>query len=96
MKLTGLLSFGMTVLCGCLAYGNASDPPKLEIISAIYGQGPEAVDITEKVRKEVKCGTYLSIQNHPRFTGKVDSESSAFHGEGVQGPEGGQKSPDCL
>ena len=77
MKLTGLLSFGMTVLCGCLAYGNASDPPKLEIISAIYGQGPEAVDITEKVRKEVKCGTYLSIQNHPRFTGKEFKDRKA-------------------
>ena len=77
MKLTGLLSFGMTVLCGCLAYGNASDPPKLEIISAICGQGPEAVDITEKVRKEVKCGTYLSIQNHPRFTGKEFKDRKA-------------------
>ena len=77
MKLTGLLSFGMTVLCGCLAYGNASDPPKLEIISAICGQGPEAVDITEKVRKEVKYGTYLSIQNHPRFTGKEFKDRKA-------------------
>ena len=59
------------LVCGCASYGSAEDaPPRLEIVSAIYGKAPESADITETIRKAVKGGTYLEFHNHPRWTGK--------------------------
>ena len=62
----------LTLLCGVwILHGKTEAlPPRLEIVSAIYGTGPEAVDITDKVRKEIKAGSYLEFRNNPRFTGK--------------------------
>ena len=62
----------LTLLCGVwILHGKTEAlPPRLEIVSAIYGKGPEAVDLTDKVRKEIKAGSYLEFRNNPRFTGK--------------------------
>ena len=79
MKLSLFLTIWLSVLCICLMSGEAVEatPPKLEIVSAIYGKGPEAVDITEKVRKKVEAGTYVSFHNHPRFANKYFKDRKA-------------------
>lgn len=71
------------LVCGCASYGSAEDaPPRLEIVSAIYGKAPESADITETIRKAVKGGTYLEFHNHPRWTGKelsIRNEDKKIH-----------------
>ncbi len=79
MKRSVFLAVCLLISGGHLMSGEAAEeaPPKLEIISAVYGQGPEAVDITEKVRKEIKAGTYVSFHNHPRFSNKYFKDRKA-------------------
>ena len=71
MRSTGILVVMMILFGTCALHGKTEKPlPKLEIISAVYGKAPESADITEKVRKAVKAGSYLDFHNHPRWTGK--------------------------
>ena len=72
MKLSLILTIWLVVSCACLMSGETEEkaPPKLEIISAIYGKAPETADITETIRKEVQGGAYLEFHNHPHWTGK--------------------------
>ncbi len=70
MKLSVILSMWLVVSCACLMSGETAEeaPPKLEIISAIYGKAPETADITETIRNAVQGGVYLNFHNHPRWT----------------------------